>query len=158
MGTGRGRRRPRFWFLAAMVVALVPVAARRLDAVEVRGRSMAPSLEPGDRLLVVRLRRPPRPGDVVVASDPRDPSRELIKRVASVDGRAVALRGDNPGASTDGRSFGVVPASAIGWRVAFRYWPVDRAGRVPGSPTRLELVDEGGEPACAVPEALVASD
>jgi nickel-type superoxide dismutase maturation protease len=141
-----------------VAVALVPAAARQLDAVEVRGRSMAPSLLPGDRLLVVRLRRPPRAGEIVLAPDPRDPSRELIKRVVGVDGRAVALRGDNPGASTDGRTFGAVPASAVGWRVAFRYWPPNRIGRVPRAVPAFEPTGEGGEPACAVPEALIAGD
>ena len=80
------------------------IAAHRwLDAVEVRGRSMAPTLLSGDRLLVARLR--PRVGDVVLATDPRDRGRELVKRVAGIDGFGVTLRGDNPAASTDARTF-----------------------------------------------------
>ncbi len=129
------------------------VARRRLDVVEVRGRSMAPTLLAGDRLLVARL--PPRPGDVVLAADPRDPGRELIKRVASVE-RGLVLRGDNPAASTDARTFGALPANAVQWRVIGRYWPMDRIGRVGAPPPALELLEEGGEPACAFPEALIA--
>ena len=103
------------------------VAARRwLDVVEVRGRSMSPTLVPGDRLLVVRAR--PRPGDVVLARDPRTPARELVKRVDRVGRSGVRLRGDNPAASTDARTFGEIPPESIQWRAVGRYWPLHRAG------------------------------
>ena len=139
----------------ALIAILGGVAARRwLDIVEVRGRSMAPTLLPGDRLLVARL--PPRPGDVVLAADPRAPGRELVKRVARLDGGAIGLRGDNLSASTDGRAFGAVPSAAVEWRAICRYWPLDRIGLIPGAPKALEPIDEGGEPACAMPEALIA--
>lgn len=137
-------------------LALIPVARRWIDVVEVRGRSMAPSLQAGDRLVVVRARRHPRTGDVVLALDPRDAGRELVKRVARVDqAGGVTLRGDNAAFSTDARAFGALPASAIRWRVALRYWPMRRAGRIPPAPV---LVDEGGEPACPFPEALVVGE
>jgi nickel-type superoxide dismutase maturation protease len=100
---------------------------RRLDVVEVRGRSMLPTLRPGDRLVVVRLDGP-RPGDVVLAPDPREPRRELVKRVASVDPAGVVVRGDNPAESTDARTFGALPPAAVRWRVAARYWPPSRVG------------------------------
>ena len=115
----------------AGVAALV--ARRWIDTVEVRGRSMAPALEPGDRLLVVRRRGPVRPGDVVLALDPRDASRELVKRVARVDDGGVELRGDHAEASTDARTFGTLPESAVAWRAVARYWPLDRLGRVAAS-------------------------
>jgi nickel-type superoxide dismutase maturation protease len=122
-------------FLILGLAAGATVSRRWLDVVEVRGDSMAPSLLPGDRLLVESRsyeRRSPRPGEVVLAADPRDPDRELIKRVAGVDDAASAaeLRGDAPQASTDSREFGAVPLSAIRWRAAFRYWPPERAGRL----------------------------
>ena len=136
---------------------LALVAAReRLDVVQVRGRSMAPTLLPGDRLLVARL--PPRAGDVVVAADPRAPERELIKRVSGLDAAGVRLRGDNPAASTDERSFGAVPAETVAWRVIARYWPIPRVGFIPPAPLPLDPVDVGGEPACAFPESLVAGE
>ena len=142
--------------LLLVPLALVAVARRWIDVVEVRGRSMAPTLQPGDRLLVVRSRRLPRTGDVVLALDPRDAGRELVKRVARVEpGGSVTLRGDNAAFSTDARAFGALPAGAIRWRVALRYWPMRRAGRIPPAPV---LVDEGGEPACAFPEALVVGE
>lgn len=119
-------------------VLAAAVVARRLDAVEVRGRSMLPTLCPGDRLLAVRLRRAPRPGEIVLAADPRNPSRELVKRVVTADASGVRLRGDNPAFSTDARVFGAVPAQAVRWRVVARYWPIRRAGRLrPTEPSTI---------------------
>ena len=49
---------------------------------------MAPTLEPGDWLLVdpdAYARRPPVAGELVLAPDPRVPERLLIKRVVEVD-------------------------------------------------------------------------
>ena len=142
----RGLTWPLLIFLAILL------ARRYLDVVEVRGRSMAPTLQPGDRLLV--LRASPRIGDVVVAPDPRDPARELIKRVMAGDASGVTLRGDNAAASTDARIFGAVPANAVHWRAVGRYWPPNRAGRLP---PRI-ILDVGGEAACTFPSALIAGD
>jgi nickel-type superoxide dismutase maturation protease len=149
--------RGRGFIRSLLLFAGVAMLARRwLDVVEVRGRSMAPTLLPGDRLLVARLR--PRLGGVAVAPDPRDPRRELIKRVARVDASGVHLRGDNPAFSTDMRAFGPVPRRAVTWRAVLRYWPRPRMGRIPDAPVALSHVDEGGEPACTVPDALIAGD
>ncbi len=109
------------------------LALRRLDAVEVTGASMVPALLPRDRLLVESLtyaRRRPRPGEVVLAADPREPDRELIKRVAVVTDGEVHLLGDHPASSTDSRAFGAVPVDAVRWRVAMRYWPPLRFGGI----------------------------
>lgn len=148
--------RPRALVWALLVLTALAVARRRLDAVEVRGRSMAPTLLPGDRLLVARAGW--RVGDVVLAHDPRTPTRELIKRVAAVGDHGVILRGDNPVASTDARAFGSVSPDSIRWRAVARYWPIGRIGRIGSRPIlrALEPVDEGGEPACAFPDALIA--
>jgi nickel-type superoxide dismutase maturation protease len=139
-----------------IIVALVLLAVRRaLDVVEVRGGSMAPTLLPGDRLVAIRLRRAARVGDVVLAQDPRDPTRELVKRVTHRDRSSLYLRGDNPAASTDARTFGAVTDADVRWRAALRYWPIGRIGRLPRRPGSEEEIDQGGEPACTVPEALV---
>jgi signal peptidase I len=112
------RPRALIWLIAAISVG---VAARnRLDAVEVRGRSMSPTLLPGDRLLVVRAW--PRKGDIVLAPDPREPARELIKRVRSLEADAALLRGDNVSASTGAR----VPLETVQWRALLVYWPLSR--------------------------------
>jgi len=104
-----------------------------LAAVEVEGRSMTPALRPGDRLLIEQRtyrRRAPLPGEIVIVVDPRQPQRELIKRVAAVADGAVELRGDAADHSTDSRIFGPLPLTSVTWRAAFRYWPPWRAGRV----------------------------
>ena len=139
------------WILVGIAAA---TAARQwLDVVEVRGLSMAPTLLPGDRLLVVRLHRPPRPGEVVLAPDPRETRRELVKRVATVDRDRVELRGDNASVSTDAR----MAPSTVRWRAVLRYAPLERATvRLRRQPPPLEPIDEGGEPACAAPDALIA--
>ena len=99
-----------------------------LRLVAVDGESMRPSVEPGDRLVVLRLR--PRVGDVVALRDPGDRSRTLVKRVAAVDGDAVDVRGDNADWSTDSRTFGPVSRRAILGRAVYRYAPGARTGRL----------------------------
>jgi len=116
-------------------IAAGAAARRWLDVVEVQGSSMAPALLPGDRIIVESrsyAQRAPRPGEVVLAVDPREPRRELIKRVAAVDAELgeVELLGDAPDESTDSREFGRVRVDAIRWRAALRYWPPARAGRL----------------------------
>jgi nickel-type superoxide dismutase maturation protease len=97
--------------------------------VAVEGRRREPTLAPGDRLLVVRARGL-HPGDVVAVGDPTDPGRVLVKRVSAVLEDEIVLRGDNPSVSTDSRSFGPVPSSAVLGRVVRRYSPSWRAGPV----------------------------
>jgi signal peptidase I len=142
--------RPRALIWLLLAVAGLAAARRRLDVVEVRGRSMAPTLLPGDRLLVARAA--PRLGDVVLASDRRHPPRELIKRVAALERGEVWLRGDNAVASTDARA----AVGEVRWRAVLRYWPPSRATARLELARPLQPVNEGGEPACAVPEALIA--
>jgi nickel-type superoxide dismutase maturation protease len=134
-----GLRRPLIGALLGAAAALAAGAAARrwLDAVEVRGGSMVPTLLPGDRLLVESstfARRRPRAGELVLAPDPRQPARELVKRVAAADAATgtLELRGDAPDASTDSRAFGAVPSASVRWRVLARYWPPSRAGPLTG--------------------------
>ncbi len=86
---------------------------------------MAPALPPGERVFVNRAAywfSKPRPGDLVVVRDPRQPDRLLLKRIdreAGPDGWHVL--GDNPRASTDSRTFGPVGRELILGKVWFRY-------------------------------------
>lgn len=108
--------------------------ARRLRRVDVHGESMLPTLEAGDRLVVVARR--PRVGDVVAVRDPRERDRLLVKRVASRRGDAFVVSGDNPSASTDSRHFGPVDAELVVGVAVYRYFPAHRAGRLPRGPVR----------------------
>ncbi len=113
----------------------------------VRGQSMYPTLAPGEYVLFDRLayrREPPRRGDVVLATDPREPRRRIIKRIAGGPGETVTaggstwtladgewlLLGDAPDFSTDGRDFGPVGQESIQARAWFVYWPPGKARRV----------------------------
>jgi signal peptidase I len=130
--------------LPGVYQALAFLTARRAV---VRGPSMYPTLAPGEYVLFDRLayrRGPPRPGDVVLATDPREPARRIIKRVAgapgervTVDGRTWTLGegewlllGDAPDFSTDGRDFGPVGRESIQARAWLVYWPPNRMRQV----------------------------
>jgi len=135
MGDSWGASRVwRALLVAAAVGSAAGYSVRRFRRFEVTGESMTPALEPGDYLVVDRdafLRARPRAGEVVVARDPANPGRLLVKRVAKVDGQGRAwLLGDNRAASTDSRSFGWVGPEAVVGRAVWRYWPAGRAGRV----------------------------
>jgi nickel-type superoxide dismutase maturation protease len=74
----------------------------------VAGDSMRPTFAPGDTLVGWRWFRP-RAGQVVVAHH----NQPLIKRVKSVHPDHVWLEGDNAAASTDSRTFGLVPRAQL---------------------------------------------
>lgn len=106
--------------------------------VAVVGHSMEPALRAGDWLLVDPAgfeRIAPMVGELVVTTDPREPSRWLIKRVTHVDPEGhLALAGDHP-AHRHRPDFAqpdqiLVPLSAVIGRPWFRYAPTGRMGRV----------------------------
>ena len=94
---------------------------------------MQPALEHGDWALAVRARRV-RPGDVVVLEHPDRPGFEMVKRVVAAPGGRrlgpdeVWVEGDDPGASTDSRTFGPVAARSVAARVVLVLWPPRRWG------------------------------
>jgi signal peptidase I len=126
--------------IAVVVAALAYGAHRLVSRVEVAGDSMAPTLLPGDRLLVVQWPAPlapwPAPGQVVAVRDPRQPARVLVKRVGSVDRDrgTVEVLGDDAEASTDSRDFGPVPRSLVVGTAVYRYAPSGRVGSGPWHP------------------------
>jgi len=84
---------------------------------------MMPTLRPGDRLLV-RYRREPRPGDVVVA---RFADGTLtVKRATERRDRGWWLLSDNPAAGVDSRHRGPVRDGDVLGVVLFRMWPRPR--------------------------------
>jgi len=109
--------------------------------VEIQGKSMAPSLQPGDWAIATTARRIAR-GDVVVLVHPLRPDLELVKRVlggpgdpALPGGRPLGpdewfVVGDNHETSTDSRSFGPVRDEHLRGVVRFVVWPRGRVGMV----------------------------
>lgn len=82
--------------LGLVAAWLLALAANR-SVLRVRGRSMATTLGPGDRVLTLPVRRPRR-GEVVVVSDPRvgaQPQRaqRQVKRVIGLPGELVEITG-----------------------------------------------------------------
>ncbi|HET7685026.1 MAG TPA: nickel-type superoxide dismutase maturation protease [Candidatus Limnocylindria bacterium] len=149
--------RPFTWLGIVVTVGWIVAWLRRLDTVEVRGGSMAPTLLPGDRLIVHRATGTPNVGDVVVAGDPRQPRRELVKRVVAIRDARVTVRGDNPDASTDSRAFGELPLAGVRWRVVARYWPPSRIGLIPPAPLQaLGPVEGDRVEGSTIPTASVA--
>ncbi len=98
---------------------------RQRRRVRVNGESMLPLLRPGDELLIdprAYRRNPVRPGDIVVVRHPFRSDVMPVKRVAAIleDGRCD-LRGDNPAASEDSRSYGALSREFIVGRVICRF-------------------------------------
>jgi nickel-type superoxide dismutase maturation protease len=129
--------------LALAMTGLWSVGSRLLGPAAVRGRSMQPLLEPGDRVLVDRWtfrQRSPRVGEVVLVHAAGD--RPLVKRVTRAPERIAGeiwVEGDNASASDDSRRFGALPARSVRGRVVFRYWPPSRIGPIGARP--LEGLD-----------------
>ena len=68
---------------------------------------------------------------MVAVRDPTDPARVLVKRIGAVLEDEIVVRGDNPGASTDSRSFGPgADRPPCSGRVVRCYAPSWRAGPV----------------------------
>lgn len=95
--------------------------ARRRRLYRVTGESMLPGLKPGELVFVdfnAYRQVQPLAGQIVILYHPHRPGLKIIKRVTQVlDDGKYFVSGDNPAASTDSRSFGPVPSSAIIGRV-----------------------------------------
>lgn len=125
------------------------VAFLLAERTRVHGRSMYPTLAPDEWVLfdrlIYRTEKPAR-GDIVLARDPRQRRRLIVKRVTGVPGDETAdgrlgpeqyfLQGDNPESSTDSRTYGPVRRADLigrGWLV---YWPAERFRVIPSGPLR----------------------
>jgi signal peptidase I len=75
--------------LGALVAAGLAVRRARLEPMLVSGGSMRPTLDPGHRIAVAPLVRPPRRGDLVVLA--RTEGLEVVKRVVGLPGERVRL-------------------------------------------------------------------
>jgi nickel-type superoxide dismutase maturation protease len=89
----------------------------------VRGDSMRPTLAAGDRLLV-RHRRLPRPGEVVVVRFAD--GTVAVKRAVEQRAGGWWLLSDNPAEGVDSRHRGAVPEGDVVGVVLARLWPRPR--------------------------------
>jgi phage repressor protein C with HTH and peptisase S24 domain len=92
--------------------------------VTVRGRSMAPTLRDGDRLLV-RWRGRPRPGCLAVIALPG--GRPLgVKRLSRREPEGWWAERDNPAEGVDSWQVGAIPDHDVLGVVIARLWPGPR--------------------------------
>jgi signal peptidase I len=77
--------------LGAVAAAVLVARRARLEPMLVKGGSMRPTLDPGQRIAVSPLVRPPARGDLVVLRHPRGPDLEAVKRVVGLPGERVRL-------------------------------------------------------------------
>jgi nickel-type superoxide dismutase maturation protease len=97
---------------------------RQRQRFRVAGLSMQPLLHPGEEVLInpqAYRTALPQPGDLVVAEHPHQPGLKLIKWVVSVEPGGCFLKGLNETASTDSRSFGLVPPQKLLGQVVCRF-------------------------------------
>jgi inner membrane protease subunit 1 len=133
----RGRKRREAVAAAVVSAGLAYSVLRwRPFRVEVGGRSMAPTLLPGDWVLAVTRRRVRR-WDIVVVEHPHRPGFEMVKRIVGIpdelapDGAILGpdewwVEGDSPAESTDSRHFGPVRTEHVRATVRLIYWPPSR--------------------------------
>lgn len=108
---------------SVVAVTMLCVSALRWSIVEVAGRSMLPTLRPGDRLVTTpAIRRLLRSGTLVVVEDPRQAGHLVVKRLARTTGDRAVVIGDSETDSTDSRHWGPVPIGTI-HRIVLCRWP-----------------------------------
>jgi len=118
---------------ALLFLGLGLVGSRRMTRVAVSGHSMEPGLRAGDWLIVDRRARV-EVGDVVVALDPRENGRVIVKRVNKMGtDNQLLLSSDHPAHA--GEEIGPFRQSAVLGRAWLRYWPPSRFGPIP-APSR----------------------
>lgn len=94
----------------------------------------------------IRHRRQLYIGDVVILTSPRDPTKNMIKRITAMPGDIIQIvetgevivideghcwvEGDNQQSSYDSNNFGQVPLGLVQGRVCFVVWPPQRLGAI----------------------------
>ena len=78
--------------LLALVLALT-LKTYVAEAYEIKGRSMVPTFENGERVVVLKVLYEVERGDVVIFSSQEDPTKDLIKRVVGLPGEHLRIDG-----------------------------------------------------------------
>ncbi len=92
----------------------------------VEGNSMLPGVESGETVIVNPYVKP-EIGDMVLTKHPYKKKVKILKRLAGFsETGSLILIGDNPGESTDSRTFGAVPIESLIGKVICRLNRNDR--------------------------------
>lgn len=87
-----------FLFLASFIIQpITEILIKRniIQAYKIPSSTMAPTLRPGDRLLVNKLfykTAKPQRGDIIVFEFPRDPSLHYVKRLVGIEGDVIEMK------------------------------------------------------------------
>lgn len=81
------------WTQAIVIAVVLGIVIKTFlfTLVLVKGASMVPTLDDGDRLFVYRLFYKPKAEDVIVFTPPNDPAHPYIKRVIATEGQTVDI-------------------------------------------------------------------
>ena len=93
-----------------------------LKRFKVEGRSMQPSLHPGDRVIAFTDKHSLQrimENELVIAKNPA--GKTILKRVQKIHGNKFFLTGDNKEESTDSREFGLLERERIIGKVWKKY-------------------------------------
>ena len=108
LSLGEKTRREIYDWIHCLSIALiicVVIFAFFVRLIDVRGTSMNPTLNNGDKMLVSGLFYSPKAGDVVVfKKDECDPERALVKRVIATEGQVINIDFDNGIVYVDGEA------------------------------------------------------
>ena len=63
-----------------------------VEAYEIKGRSMVPTFDDGQRVVVLKLFSDIQRGDIVIFSSQDDPGKDLIKRLIALPGERIQIR------------------------------------------------------------------
>lgn len=99
---------------------MLPLAWPPLMRVAIAERSMEPALAPGDWWLVRRW-GPVREGSVLILEQPGRAGLLVAKRAIRREGAGWWVEGDNAAVSTDSRTYGAAPDTAIRGVLWLRY-------------------------------------
>ena len=108
LSLGEKTRREIYDWIHCLSIALiicVVIFAFFVRLIDVRGTSMNPTLNNGDKMLVSGMFYSPKAGDVVVfKKDEYDPERALVKRVIATEGQVINIDFDNGIVYVDGEA------------------------------------------------------
>lgn len=108
LSLGEKTRREIYDWIHCLSIALiicVVIFAFFVRLIDVRGTSMNPTLNNGDKMLVSGLFYSPKAGDVVVfKKDEYDQERALVKRVIATEGQVINIDFDNGIVYVDGEA------------------------------------------------------